>query len=62
MEERRITRSVTRVVVRGDGTLDAESQRSEREEAMALVEAATSPDPGNRELEMVEETPELAAT
>ena len=53
---KRITRSATRVVVRGDGTLDAESQQSEREEARALVEAVTSLD--NSELDLVEETPD----
>ena len=47
-------------MVRGDGTLDVESQRSEREAARALVEAVTSREPGPSELELVEETPEMA--
>ena len=59
-EGRRMTRSSSRVVVRVDGTLGVESQRTEIEAARPLVEAVTSSETGNSELDLVEETPEVA--
>ena len=60
MEERHATRSMSRVVVQGDGTLNLESQRFEREAGRALAESVTLPGSSGSDPEVVEETPEAA--